>query len=119
MNEDLFTLISTIVGGTFLANVVANRKNVLDDKQKIIDQLQEEREHFSEELKVRDVKIDELYVLIRDIEQRNLEILKEKHAVEWERDKLLAENSLLKTTIQNLEQRVSHLEKEEKEWKNS
>ena len=119
MNEDLFTLISTIVGGTFLANVVANRKNSLDDKQKIIDQLQEEREHFSEELKVRDVKIDELYVLIRDIEQRNLEIIKEKHEVEWERDRLLEENSLLKTTIFNLEQLVSHMEKEEKEWKNS
>lgn len=119
MNEDLFTLISTLVGGTFLANVVANRKNVLDDKQKIIDQLQEEREHFSEELKVRDIKIDELYVLIRDMEQRNLEIIKEKHEVEWERDRLLEENSLLKTTIFNLEQRVSHLEKEEKEWKNS
>ena len=119
MNEDLFTLISTIVGGTFLANVVANRKNVLDDKQKIIDQLQEEREHFSAELKVRDVKIDELYLLIRDMEQRNLEILKEKHEVEWERDRLLEENSLLKKTILNLEQRVSHLEKEEKERKNS
>lgn len=119
MNEDLFTLISTLVGGTFLANVVANRKNVLDDKQKIIDQLQEEREHFSAELKVRDVKIDELYLLIRDMEQRNLEILKEKHEVEWERDRLLEENSLLKKTILNLEQRVSHLEKEEKEWKNS
>ena len=117
MNEELLTLISTIVGGTFLANLVANRKNVLDDKQKIIDQLQEERAHFSEELKIRDIKIDELYVLIRDMEQRNLEILKEKHAVEWERDKLLEENSLLKTTILNLEQRVSHLEKEEKEWK--
>lgn len=110
MNEDLFTLISTVVGGTFLANVVANRKNVLDDKQKIIDQLQEERAHFSEELK-------ELHILIRNVEERNLEILKEKNAVEWERDKLLEENSLLKTTILNLEQRVSHLEKEEKEWK--
>lgn len=119
MNEDLLTLITTLVGGTFLANVVANRKNVLDDKQKIIDQLQEEREHFSEELKVRDVKIDELYILIRDMEQRNLEIIKEKHAVEWERDRLLEENSLLKKHILNLEQRVSHLEKEEKEWKNS
>lgn len=119
MNEDLFTLITTIVGGTFLANVVANRKNGLDDKQKIIDQLQEERIHFSEELKIRDAKIDELYGLIRDIEQRNLDIIKEKHAVEWERDRLLEENGLLKTTIQNLEQRVSHLEKEEKEWKNS
>lgn len=119
MNEDLFTLISTIIGGTFLANVVANRKNLLDDKQKIIDQLQEERAHFSAELKVRDIKIDELYVLIRDMEERNLEILKEKHAVEWERDKLLEENGLLKTTILNLEQRVSHLEKEEKEWKKS
>ena len=119
MSEDLFTLISTIVGGTFLANVVANRKNGLDDKQKIIDQLQEERIHFSEELKARDIKIDELYVLIRDIEERNLEILKAKYTVEWERDKLLEENGLLKTTILNLEQRVSHLEKEEKEWKNS
>lgn len=118
MNEDLLTLIGTVLGGTFIANLVANRKYTHDDKQEIINQLQEERTYYADQQRIRDSKIDELYDLYREMEARNREILQEKMNIEWERDQLRLENDDLKLQVINLEQRVTDLEKEEKKtWK--
>lgn len=118
MNEDLLTLIGTVLGGTFIANLVANRKYTHDDKQEIINQLQEERAYYADQQRIRDSKIDELYVLYREMEARNREILQEKMSVEWERDRLRLENDDLKRQVTSLEQRVTDLEREEKKtWK--
>lgn len=129
MNEDLLTLIGTVLGGTFIANLVANRKYTHDDKQEIINQLQEERTYYAAQIqeertlyadqqRIRDSKIDELYDLYREMETRNREIIQEKMGVEWERDRLRLENDDLKRQVTSLEQRVTDLEREEKKtWK--
>ena len=127
MMDDLLSLIGILSGGTILANVVANRKNNQDDKQEIINQLQEERLYFSEQLKERDVKIDELYGLVRGVEARNQELVQQKLKVEWELElskseitsllmqnqELTEESQELRGKVQELEKRVTELEKEE------
>lgn len=127
MINDLLSLIGMLLGGTLLANIVANRKNNHDDKQEIINQLQEERQYFSEQLKERDIKIDELYGLVRGIETRNQELVQQKLKVEWELElsksevtslliknqELTEESQELRVKVQELEKRVTELEKEE------
>ena len=127
MMDDLLSLIGILSGGTILANIVANRKNNQDDKQEIINQLQEERLYFSEQLKERDVKINELYELVRGVETRNQELVQQKLKVEWELElsksevtsllmqnqELTEESQELRGKVQELEKRVTELEKEE------
>lgn len=127
MMNDLLSLIGMLLGGTLLANIVANRKNTHDDKQEIINQLQEERQYFSDQLKERDVKIDELYELVRGVEARNQELVQQKLRVEWELElsksevnnllmrnqELTEESQELRYKVQELEKRVTELEKEE------
>ena len=127
MMDDLLSLIGILSGGTILANIVANRKNNQDDKQEIINQLQEERLYFSDQLKERDVKINELYELVRGVETRNQELVQQKLKVEWELElsksevtsllmqnqELTEESQELRGKVQELEKRVTELEKEE------
>lgn len=127
MIDDLLSLIGILSGGTILANIVANRKNTQDDKQEIINQLQEERQYFSDQLKERDVKIEELYSLVRGVETRNQELVQQKLRVEWELElskseitsllmqnqELTEESQELRGKVQELEKRVTELEKEE------
>ena len=87
MIEQLLTLVGTLVGGGLLGHVVANSKHKNDDKQEIINQLQEDRKYYSEELEKRDVKINELYDRFRELEQNLINVTREKVQAEWERDR--------------------------------
>ena len=127
MIEQLLTLVGTLVGGGLLGHVVASSKNKHDDKQEIINQLQEDRKYYSEELEKRDVKINELYDRFRELEQNLIQVTREKVQAEWERDKelaknesltrekeaLIVENKQLKIRVDDLETRVEELEKED------
>lgn len=129
MIEQLLTLVGTLVGGGLLGHVVANGKHKNDDKQEIINQLQEDRKYYSEELEKRDVKINELYDRFRDLEQNLINVTREKVQAEWERDReqaknevltrekdaLIVENEQLKIRVDDLETRVEELEKEEED----
>ena len=126
MIEQLLTLVGTLVGGGLLGHVVANSKHKNDDKQEIINQLQEDRKYYSEELEKRDVKINELYDRFRILEQDLIQVTREKVQAEWERDRelvkneilirekdaLIVENEQLKGRVDDLEARVEELEKE-------
>ena len=97
-----------------------------DDKQEIINQLQEDRKYYSEELEKRDVKINALYDRFRELEQNLIQVTREKVQAEWERDReqaknevlirekdaLIVENEQLKNRVDDLETRVEELEKE-------
>ena len=127
MIEQLLTLVGTLVGGGLLGNLVANSKNKHDDKQEIINQLQEDRKYYSEELEKRDVKINELYDRFRELEKNLIQVTREKVQAEWERDQeqaknevltrekdaLIVENKQLKIRVDDLENRVEELEKED------
>lgn len=127
MIEQVITLVGTLVGGGLLGHIVANSKHKNDDKQEIINQLQEDRKYYSEELEKRDIKINELYERFRELEQTLIEVTREKVQAEWERDRvqvnnelliqekdaLIVENKQLKIRIDDLEKRVEELEKEE------
>ena len=127
MIEQVLTLVGTLVGGGLLGNLVANSKNKHDDKQEIINQLQEDRKYYSEELEKRDVKINALYDRFRELEQSLINVTREKAQAEWERDReqakneilmkekdaLIIENKQLKIRVDDLEGRVEELEKED------
>ena len=127
MIEQLLTLVGTLVGGGLLGNLVANSKHKNDDKQEIINQLQEDRKYYSEELEKRDVKINALYDRFRELEQNLINVTREKVQAEWERDQqqaknevlirekdaLIVENKQLKIRVDDLENRVEELEKED------
>ena len=127
MIEQLLTLVGTLVGGGLLGHVVANSKNKHDDKQEIINQLQEDRKYYSDELEKRDVKINELYDRFRKLEENLIQVTREKAQAEWERDReqaknevltrendaLIVENKRLKIRVDDLEDRVEELEKED------
>ena len=88
---------------------------------------QGERIYFSDQLKERDVKINELYELVRGVETRNQELVQQKLKVEWELElsksevtsllmqnqELTEESQELRGKVQELEKRVTELEKEE------
>ena len=106
-----------LLGGGFAGHWIAGKKNTNDDKQEIINQLQEERVYFSEQLKIRDVKIDELYEKFRELEKNNNAIHQEKAQVEWELEKQIANNLILTQEKEIIEEeknqllsRVKHLE---------
>ena len=127
MIEQVLTLVGTLVGGGLLGNLVANSKHKNDDKQEIINQLQEDRKYYSEELEKRDVKINALYDRFRELEQNLINVTREKVQAEWERDReqaknevltrekdaLIVENKQLKNRVDDLENRVEELEKED------
>ena len=127
MFEQVLTLVGTLVGGGLLGNLVANSKNKHDDKQEIINQLQEDRKYYSEELEKRDVKINALYDRFRELEQSLINVTREKAQAEWERDReqakneilirekdaLIVENKQLKIRVDDLETRVEELERED------
>ena len=115
----LTSLVLTLLGGTFLGNWVSGKKNANDDKQELINQLQEERTWTSEQLKERDKKIDDLWEKFRQLEKDNSAILHEKRELELdlrkeklEKEQALQENERLKDRINKLEERVEELEKE-------
>lgn len=115
----LTSLVLTLLGGTFLGNWVSGKKNANDDKQELINQLQEERTWTSEQLKERDKKIDDLWEKFRQLEKDNNAILHEKRELEFElrkeqkeKEQALQENERLKGRIEKLEERVEELEKE-------
>lgn len=117
-----------LLGGGFAGHWIAGKKNINDDKQEIINQLQEERVYFSEQLKIRDIKIDELYEKFRRLEMDNNIVHQEKARVEWELEKQIESNLLLiqekeiieeekkelLKRINRLENRVEELERERK-----
>lgn len=125
--EQLISLIGIVLGGSWLTVIVANRKNKQDDKQEIINQLQEERVYFAEQLRQRDVRIDEVYVLFREMDEKNRILVQEKMQAEWElglakrenvelvikNQTLIQEAIELKNSVSELEQRVTELEKGE------
>lgn len=108
--KNLVSLLAVLLGGGLAGHWIAGKKNTNDDKQEIINQLQEERLYFSEQLKIRDVKIDELYDKFRELEKNNNLIHQEKAQVQWELDKKIAENEVLKQEKEQLQNRISHLE---------
>lgn len=115
----LTSLVLTLLGGTFLGNWVSGKKNANDDKQELINQLQEERAWTSDQLKERDKKIDDLWEKFRQLEKDNSAILHEKRELEFElrkeqkeKEQALQENERLKGRIEKLEERVEELEKE-------
>ena len=105
------SLIGVLLGGGLAGHWIAGKKNINDDKQEIINQLQEERAYFSEQLKIRDVKIDELYEKFRDLEMNNNKVHQEKAQVEWELDKTIEENKLLRQEKELLQVRIDLLER--------
>lgn len=113
------SLVVTLLGGTFLGNWVSGKKNANDDKQELINQLQEERAWTNNQLKERDKKIDDLWEKFRQLEKDNSAILHEKRELEFElrkeqkeKEQALQENERLKGRIEKLEERVEELEKE-------
>lgn len=117
--DNLLSLALTLLGGTFLGNFVSGRKNANDDKQELINQLQEERNWTKEELKERDKKIDELWVKFRELEKDYSTVVHEKRELEFElrkekkeKEVALKENERLQGRITKLEIRVEELEKE-------
>ena len=115
--KNLISLLGVLLGGGFAGHWIAGKKNTNDDKQEIINQLQEERVYFSEQLKIRDVKIDELYEKFRELEKNNNAIHQEKAQVEWELEKQIANNLILTQEKEIIEEeknqllsRVKHLE---------
>ena len=109
--KNLVSLIGVLLGGGLAGHWIAGKKNINDDKQEIINQLQEERAYFSEQLKIRDIKIDELYEKFRDLEMNNNKVHQEKAQVEWELDKTLEENKILKQEKELLQVRIGLLER--------
>lgn len=109
--KNLVSLIGVLLGGGLAGHWIAGKKNINDDKQEIINQLQEERVYFSEQLKIRDIKIDELYEKFRDLEMNNNKVHQEKAQVEWELDKTIEENKLLKQEKELLQVRIDLLER--------
>ena len=115
--KNLVSLLGVLLGGGFAGHWIAGKKNTNDDKQEIINQLQEERLYFSEQLKIRDVKIDELYEKFRELESNNNAVHQEKARVEWELEKQIATNLILTQEKEVIEEeknqllsRVRHLE---------
>lgn len=132
--EQIMSFIGIVLGGSWLTVIVANRKNKHDDKQEIINQLQEERAYFTEQLRQRDVRIDEVYALFREMDEKNRVLAQEKMQAEWalemskseitsllmknqeltkEYQELTEESQELRGKVQELEKRVTELEKEE------
>ena len=109
--KNLVSLIGVLLGGGLAGHWIAGKKNINDDKQEIINQLQEERVYFSEQLKIRDIKIDELYEKFRDLEMNNNKVHQEKAQVEWELDKTIEENRLLRQEKELLQVRIDLLER--------
>ena len=126
--EQIMSFIGIVLGGSWLTVIVANRKNKHDDKQEIINQLQEERAYFTEQLRQRDVRIDEIYALFREMDEKNRILVQEKMQAEWalemskseitsllmKNQELTEESQELRIKVQELEERVTELEKEEK-----
>lgn len=109
------------MGGGFIGNLIAGKKDKKNNEQTFIDQLQEERAYTNSELKERDKKINDLYNLYYKSEERNRELTNENSSLKWqlEREKVLKEqlqieNDGLKDKIDHLEKRVDELEKERK-----
>lgn len=104
-----------------IGNFVSGKKNTNDDKQELINQLQEERNWTKDELKERDKKIDELWEKFRQLEKDYSTVIHEKRELEFELRKekkekeiALEENERLQGRIAKLEDRVEELEKERK-----
>lgn len=117
------SLVVTLLGGTFLGNWVSGKKNANDDKQELINQLQEERAWTNEQLKERDKKIDDLWEKFRLLEKDNNAVLHEKWELEFdlrretkEKELVIQENKRLQERIGKLEDRVGELEKERELW---
>ena len=125
--EQIMSFIGIVLGGSWLTVIAANRKNKHDDKQEIINQLQEERAYFTEQLRQRDVRIDEIYALFREMDEKNRILVQEKMQAEWalemskseitsllmKNQELTEESQELRGKVQELEKRVTELEKEE------
>ncbi|MGX7393972.1 hypothetical protein [Carnobacterium mobile] len=114
-------MITTLIGGGFLGNIIAGKNNTKVNEQNFIKLLQEERADINKELKEQDNKIDELYRLYRQSEERNQTLMNENKSLEWqlkrekaEKEQLVEENGALKEKVENLEKRVGELEKERK-----
>lgn len=119
--REILGLITTLIGGGFLGNIIAGKNNTKVNEQNFIKLLQEERADINKELKEQDVKIDELYRLYRQSEERNQTLMNENKSLEWqlkrekaEKEQLVEENGVLKEKVENLEKRVGELEKERK-----
>lgn len=119
--REILGLITTLIGGGVIGNVIAGKNNTKVNEQNFIKLLQEERADINKELKEQDVKIDELYRLYRQSEERNQTLMNENKSLEWqlkrekaEKEQLVEENGVLKEKVENLEKRVGELEKERK-----
>ncbi len=119
--REILGLITTLIGGGFLGNIIAGKNNTKVNEQNFIKLLQEERADINKELKEQDNKIDELYRLYRQSEERNQTLMNENKSLEWqlkrekaEKEQLVEENGALKEKVENLEKRVGELEKERK-----
>lgn len=119
--REILGLITTLIGGGVIGNVIAGKNNTKVNEQNFIKLLQEERADINKELKEQDVKIDELYRLYRQSEERNQTLMNENKSLEWqlkrekaEKEQLVEENVVLKEKVENLEKRVGELEKERK-----
>ena len=110
--KNLISLLGVLLGGGFAGHWIAGKKNTNDDKQEIINQLQEERLYFSEQLKLRDAKIDELYDKFREVEKSINKVHQEKAQIEWELEKQIATNLLLAQEKENVEFEKELIEEE-------
>ena len=122
----ILSLVGVLFGGGLVGHIIAGRKHTNDDKQTIINQLQEEREYLNSQLKIRDEKIDGLYDKFREWEEKYIEAHRDKVEAEWQLKKQVAENDLLekenellvsenkqlRIRVEDLEERVDELEKE-------
>lgn len=120
----ILSLLGTLVGGGFIGNVIAGKKDKKNNEQTFIDQLQEERAYTDTQLKERDTKINELYGLYHKSEERNRNLSNENSSLKWQLDKetaikeqLQIENDELKDKIDHLEKRVDELEQKERKLK--
>lgn len=119
--REILGLITTLIGGGVIGNVIAGKNNTKVNEQNFIKLLQEERADINKELKEQDIKIDELYRLYRQSEERNQTLMNENKSLEWqlkkekaEKEQLIEENGALKEKVERLEKRVGKLEKERK-----
>lgn len=87
----LLTVIGTLLGGTFLGNIVSRKNSKEANAQTLIDQIQEERDYTNQQLIKRDekidnqnIKIDELYEMYHTLQSDYRKMVEEKKTLEWE-----------------------------------
>lgn len=104
-------LVTLVLSGGFIGSIVAGIKNKDDDKQRLIDQLQEDREWYQEQFKERDVKIEILSGKISEMERNHIDVIHQNRLLEMDLVSERKNNAYLSKEIEALKRTIADLEK--------